>query len=114
MNGIVKYFDNYTDPTNDPAALSSDATSTATTGIAQAQRETAALGDTAMDLRPTALHTNGDSIAASPAASTAALSSDATSTATTGIAQAQRETAALGDTAMDLRPGGRGAGGRNT
>jgi hypothetical protein len=86
------------------AALSSDATSTATTGITQAQRKTAALGDTAMDLRPTALHTNtnGDSIAASPAAPNAALSSDAT--ATTGITQAQRETAALGDTAMDLRP----------
>ena len=28
LNGIVKYFAKYTEPTNDPAALSSDATST--------------------------------------------------------------------------------------
>jgi hypothetical protein len=24
VNGIVKYFDNYTDPTNDPAVLAAD------------------------------------------------------------------------------------------
>jgi hypothetical protein len=54
LNGIVKYFDKYTEPTNDPAALSSDATSASSTALDQ--RETAAfVGDTAMDLRPAAL-----------------------------------------------------------
>ena len=64
MNGIVKYFAKYTEPTNDPAVLSSDATATSSTAPAQARRETATLvGDTAMDLRPAASHTNGDSSA---------------------------------------------------
>jgi hypothetical protein len=54
LNGIAKYFDKYTEPTNDPAALSSDATSASSTALDQ--RETAAfVGDTAMDLRPAAL-----------------------------------------------------------
>jgi hypothetical protein len=85
MNGIVKYFDNYTDPTNDPAALAADASATTSTGINQTQRETAALVDTAMELRPAELHTdtNGDSIATSPTASTAALAADASATTST-------------------------------
>jgi hypothetical protein len=59
-----------------------------------------------MELRPTELHTNtnGDSIAASPTASNAALAADASATTSTGINQAQRETAAPEDTAMELRP----------
>jgi hypothetical protein len=32
MNGIVKYFDNYTDPKNDPVVLAADASATTATG----------------------------------------------------------------------------------
>jgi hypothetical protein len=61
VNGIAKYFDNYTDPTNDPAVLAADASATTSTGIDQAQRETAALGD-ATESRPTELHTNTNGV----------------------------------------------------
>jgi hypothetical protein len=80
-NGIAKYVDNYTGPTNDPAVLAAaaDASATTSTAIDQAQRGTAALGHTATESRPPKFHTNtnGDPMAASPTASNAALAADA-------------------------------------
>jgi hypothetical protein len=109
VNGITRYFDNYTDPTNDPTALAADASATTSTAIVQvqAQRAAAALGHTATAPPPTELDhitTNGDSQTASTTASNAAIAADASATTSTAIGQAQRAAAALGHTATAPPP----------
>jgi hypothetical protein len=106
VNGIVKYFDNYTDPTNDPTAVAADASATTTTTINQAQREPAMLCHAATESRPAELNhiTTSDSMTASPTASNGAIAADASATTTTAIAQAQREPAMLCHIATESRP----------
>jgi hypothetical protein len=109
MDGIVTYFEKYTEHTTDPTAISSGSTATST-ALGQAQRvQRPAFG--AKHVAPPPTDLDDITKAAPTAASNAALASGASTTSSTALGQLQR----VRDEYMDARQGHRkGETGRRT